>query len=380
MRLLILDDGYPSNEVIYGDVFAHVRVKEYAKIHDCLVVSFLHKADYVYEGIQVKAIREIEDLKKATDDFNPDIILIHFAMRNVIVDFVLKNTRKYIIWVHGYEALGWYRRIFNMSIKDFYPKKLLLLAYFNFLQLRSFKSMIRESNKTGRIHFVFVSNWMKKVASADTFFSRIKYYSIIPNPIDDQLFKYVHKNAESRKNILLIRTFETRKYANDIAVEAIQYLSKYPCFHELTFSIYGKGKYFTPLTDKIKEFSNVGIFNKFVPQREIPAIHANSGIFLCPTRQDAQGVSMCEAMSSGLVPLTSNNTAIPEFVNNGINGFATNNSQEIADRIQFLFDHPLEFLKMSERAALDVRGKASIIKVVDEELELIRECCRRSIL
>src|ERR1700730_1471852 len=165
MKLLILDDGYPSNEVIYGDVFAHVRVKEYAKVHDCLVVSFLHKADYVYEGIKVNAVSDIESLKNTADNFNPDIILIHFAMRNVIDEFILKNNRKYIIWVHGYEALGWYRRIFNMGFRDFHPKKLLLLVYYNVLQLRSFKKLIGESNKSGRIHFVFVSKWMKKVAS-----------------------------------------------------------------------------------------------------------------------------------------------------------------------------------------------------------------------
>ncbi len=36
MKLMILDDGYPSNEVLYGDVFVHVRVKEYLKVHQCL--------------------------------------------------------------------------------------------------------------------------------------------------------------------------------------------------------------------------------------------------------------------------------------------------------------------------------------------------------
>ena len=380
MKLLILDDGYPSNEVIYGDVFAHVRVKEYAKIHDCLVVSFLHKADYVYEGIKVKSVNDIETLNSATNKFDPDIILIHFAMRNIIDEFILKNKRKYIIWVHGYEALGWYRRIFNMGFRNFYPKSFLLLVYYNILQLRSFRKLTTESNKSGRIHFVFVSKWMKKVASEDTFFSRPMNYSIIPNPIDDQLFSYSKKTIESRKNILLIRTFETRKYANDIAVKAIQHLSNYPCFQNLTFTIYGKGKYFRPLTDKLRKFSNVRIFNRFIPQREIPALHAEAGIFLCPTRQDAQGVSMCEAMSSGLVPITSNNTAIPEFVQNGISGFSTNGPQEIADRVRYLYDNPSKYLEMSEQAATSIREKSSISKVVNEELAFFCDYYKKPVL
>ena len=43
-------------------------------------------------------------------------------------------------------------------------------------------------------------------------------------------------------------------------------------------------------------------------------MHKKNGIFMVPTRLDSQGVSRDEAMSSGLVPITNNVAAIPEFV------------------------------------------------------------------
>ncbi|XQF90920.1 hypothetical protein ACOBV8_06130 [Pseudoalteromonas espejiana] len=40
--------------------------------------------------------------------------------------------------------------------------------------------------------------------------------------------------------------------------------------------------------------------SRFLQPIEIPKVHQKAGIYLGVTRMDAQGVSMCEAMSSGL--------------------------------------------------------------------------------
>ena len=81
---------------------------------------------------------------------------------------------------------------------------------------------------------------------------------------------------------------------------------------------------------------------------------------LIPTRQDAQGVSMCEAMSSGLVPVTSNNTAIPEYVN------------ELKDAIQEMYYSPDIFLKKSKKASQHINKICSPQKVITKELDLIK--------
>ena len=99
-----------------------------------------------------------------------------------------------------------------------------------------------------------------------------------------------------------------------------------------------------------------------------------NGVFLCPTRQDAQGVSMCEAMSSGLVPVTSNNTAIPEFVEDKHSGFLnTNNPVNFADSIEFLLKNPKIFLKISKNASSSIEKICSSKIVAKLELELFKD-------
>ena len=67
---------------------------------------------------------------------------------------------------------------------------------------------------------------------------------------------------------------------------------------------------------------------------------------------DSQGVSRDEAMSSGLVPITTDITAIPEFVNHEC-GILTppEDYKSISKGIIELYNNPEMFLQMSENAA-----------------------------
>jgi len=91
---------------------------------------------------------------------------------------------------------------------------------------------------------------------------------------------------------------------------------------------------------------------------------------LIPTRQDAQGVSMCEAMSSGLVPLTSNNTAIPEYCNNEV-GYLTNNFEELAGAIEDLYSNSDKFLEMSKMTSKYIQNICGNDIVIKKEIDLI---------
>jgi glycosyltransferase involved in cell wall biosynthesis len=80
---------------------------------------------------------------------------------------------------------------------------------------------------------------------------------------------------------------------------------------------------------------------------------------------------MCEAMSSGLVPITSNNTAIPEFITNKANGILTKTAEDIANAIEFLYYNPNSFLELSANASKSMNSKCSINNIVNKELQLI---------
>jgi glycosyltransferase involved in cell wall biosynthesis len=218
---------------------------------------------------------------------------------------------------------------------------------------------------------------MRRVTESNTL-TRLPECDVIANPIDPDRFPYRPKAPDLRRRILLLRSFHCRKYANDIAIKAILLLSRHAEFREFEFSICGQGRLFAELTRPLRTFANVVLDEGFRTHDEIRALHARHGVFLCPTRCDSQGVSMCEAMSSGLVPVTSNSSAIPEFVTDGESGFLTHSASEITAALLTLLRSPETFSRMSAAAADEVRRKAALETVVSKELAVLRAAAASS--
>lgn len=370
-KIIILNQSYPNPKTgDVGSAFVHVRAKFYAKYFNVEVVKITPAEEsYMNENIKVTCCKTYSEFLEYIKTNRPHALLAHFCEAWMNAAAVANNI-PLIIWVHGSEAHSWHRILFNVywgNIKDF-----IKFIYVNIFSLRNFHRMINQS-RTGKLfHFVFVSDWMKRITFTDTF-SKTDKYSIVPNPIDLDLFKYNKKQVEDRKKILILRSFNSSKYANDISIDAILKLSKKSFFNELQLTIYGKGVHWEKLTSKISHFKNVQLINKLVPQSEIPALHKQNGIFLCPTRMDAQGVSMCEAMASGLVPVTSNNTAIPEFVKHNESGFLTNSASDIAGSIEKLYQQPELFLKISNNASRSISSSCGMNVIINKEKQIINE-------
>jgi len=186
------------------------------------------------------------------------------------------------------------------------------------------------------------------------------------------MFEYVKKDEEQRKKILSIRPYASNKYANDLTVKCIKELAKEPFFKELKFCIMGSGEQFEKITAPLKKYSNVILEQKFLRQDEIAALHKEYGIFITPTRMDAQGVSRDEAMSSGLVPVTNSVKAIPEFVDASCGILAPGEGyKEMAQGIKELYYDTDLFLRMSENAAHRVRKQSSKEFTITREVEMI---------
>lgn len=377
--LVILNSNYPSDENPYGDVFVHSRLKYYIKEFNVKVLGYRPmdvSSNYIYDGIQVYNYSQKSAYVEAIKDCRPDLIGIHFVGGWLYDAFLKSNKIPVIIWVHGEEALGWYRRLYNYNLSTIH--KLMVFIAKNVFQLYHLRRIINHSNNGGNIRFIFVSKWMKRITEADTLL-KIEKSDIISNPIDTELFNYMPKTVEISKKILLIRSFQTNKYANDIAVDAIHILSKRPIFKELTFDLFGKGQLFNKLTHSLKSYSNVKLHNHYISNHDIPKVHKSYGIFLCPTRQDAQGVSMCEAMSSGLVPITSNNTAIPEFVHHMTSGVLSNNAMEIADSIEIIANNYELYNSLSQNASESIKFKSGHSFVVQKEMDLLKKALENEV-
>lgn len=186
-RYAILSSDYPSMNYPNVMGFVHSRAKAYKKLGINIEVFCISKSTerYEYEGILVNRDNK-DNLRQKLVNNKYDAILIHFLDQDK-ADIV--GDQECYIWVHGFEALSWKRRLFNLN------PRLPLYIYENTKQLRNFKNFAK-NNKNAK--FIFVSEWMRNVTCADINYE-IKNYIIIPNFIDEDTFSYHEKNPELRK-------------------------------------------------------------------------------------------------------------------------------------------------------------------------------------
>lgn len=375
--ILIVSNNYPENSSSYGAAFIHKRALLYKQYgFDSIVVCPSYKnSEYEYERIHVVK-GSLEFIKNRIDTSKVKAIFIHFLtidVHEVVESLELDKTLKRYVWIHGFEAEAWHRRYFIFSNK---PEQLLRCIEkkksFNDKQIDLFRQKFnaRQSNYI----FIHVSKWFKDNVVECDVGSSTEHYKIIPNPVDSNLFRYSAKDPSQRFKVLIIRSFASPKYANDISVAFIQALSKKPYFNQLDILICGDGELFPVLTKPLLNYSNVTLKQGILSQYSISNLHKEYGIFLCPTRWDSQGVSMCEAMSSGMVVLSSNVSAIPEFVKDRTSGFLCDNDPAAFVAVfDELIEDPELFSRVSLNSGSMIREICGHENVTKRELALINQ-------
>lgn len=373
MKNIIVVDRYPSKKDLYAYAFVHTRVKAYISsgmVTDvyCLDDKKEHVTEYTFEGVKVTT-GPGADLERMLSTQGYSAICTHFLNKSIwryIKKFAL-DVPTYV-WLHGSEIQDWSRRHFVYQ-----DKKQKIWAIRRYREYYDFWRNIF-NDESAKLHFIFVSQYFVDEVSDDLdIHLEPSKYSVVHNFIDTDLFSYVEKSAEQRKKILSIRPFDNTKYANDITVKALIALSEEDFFEQLDIKIVGSGKLFDELVEPLKNFPNVTLNKTFLTQTEIAELHKSYGVFVSPTRMDAQGVSRDEAMSSGLVPITSRNTAIPEFVDEA-QGFmvATEDYVAVAQAIKNLYDNPELFLSMSKASASRVRAQSDFEATIGHEVKILK--------
>ena len=222
------------------------------------------------------------------------------------------------------------------------------------------------------VNKIFVSEYLRKVAEIDTGVVAQSAH-IIPNSIDVDRYRFVQKSKELSTKILLIRSFSRANYGNDIALNAIRILSQRPGFDSLQFTIRGFGDLFSELTQDVRRFPNVDVEEKYCTPDDMVALHREHGVFLCPSRFDTQGVTMGEAMSSGLVCVTNRVAGIPEYIDEKSGVIVPPNDPiAFADAISWLQNNPSVTPHISREAGRRVRAQCGFTSTIAREIELSR--------
>ena len=369
---LVLTNQYPSQESLYRNMFVHKRMMAYKEegfCFDIMKMNIYAKNEYKeFEGINVVE-GQGEELANILETGHIDTVCVHFLDRpmwEVLKSF--KDKIRIFVWVHGVEIQPWWRRKYTFNTKEALEKGKIVSE-----EKMKFWDEIFKNLDEYNLHFIFVSQYF-----ADTIFEDYKIvlppdkYSVIHNLIDTDMFEYVSKNEEQRKKILSIRPYASNTYANDIMVQSILELSKKECFKDMEFRIIGNGELFDETIKPLKKFKNITIEKKFLRQQEIAKLHKEYGVFVTPSRMDTQGVSRDEAMSSGLVPVTTAVAAIPEFVDEQCGVLVPGEDYKaMAQGIERLYNEPEHFLQLSQNAADRVRRQTSKQFTIDKEIELI---------
>ena len=371
-KILVISNNYPSYDDKYRNGFLHSRLQEYNNNGVGVDMFVLQEGGQLlyaeYEGIQV-----ITGSQQALDNILKygvhQKLLIHFldsSMWEIIQKY--KTEKEILVWVHGSEIQPWHRRLFNYETEEQLSKAKIESD----IRMEFWKPLLNKLPENMKL--IFVSKYFAQEVMEDTEIEiPAKSYEIIHNPINTTIFNYVEKPDSQRVKILTIRPFASRKYANDLTAEAILYLSKKEIFKELEFLIVGDGKLFDEILEPLHKFENVTIQRGFLSHSEIADLHKQYGVFLSPTRMDSQGVSRDEAMSSGLVAITTNVTAIPEFVdeNSGIL-VPGEDYKAMAKAIENLYHNPEQFQSLSRSAAKRVRMQTDSEIIIRKELELLK--------
>lgn len=369
-RYLVLSNSYPSVDDLYRNGFVHRRVLAYRDAGEKVDVFVLGRQNlsqsYEFEDVDVTVGGESQ-LAGALSANYYSSILVHFLDRTMWHRLREQLSRsRVIIWVHGAEVQPWHRRKFNYTTDESLAKAKQASEHREALWRDVF------THDHPNLHFVFVSRYLADEVMGDYNIALAETsYSVIHNIIDGDLFPYEEKNPKQRFKILSIRPFASRKYANDLTVQAIQLLMEKPYFEELEFRLVGTGPLLEETVEPVRGIHNVLIDPRFLTQSQISELHKEYGVFLNPTRWDSQGVSRDEAMASGLVPVTTNTSAIPEFLDESC-GFAVpeEDAQALADAIATLVEDPDTFVRLSRHAALRPRRQSNFESTIMREVDL----------
>ena len=370
---LILTDNYPSYENLYRNQFIHSRVQGY-NLNQIGFDIFVLKANV---GIEYREFQGIDVIQASSDalvnlleEDRYENIFVHF-LNNEMWEIISKLPKSVniFIWAHGAEIQPYQRRKFNYNNSDEHKKARKVSK----VRMKFWRNIF--SNFQPNMRMVFVSQYFSNEVFTDVGITLTNdQYHVIHNPIDTKRFLYDTKDVSQRMKILSIRTFASRKYANDISVNVILELSKHPEFKNMEILICGDGELFEEVTQPLLQFSNVKLKRGFLSNEEYESIFDDYGIFLTPTRWDSHGVSRDEAMSAGLVPVTNSVSAIPEFVDDNCAILGPEEDYVLlAKGIIKLVENKELFARMSKNAAERVRKQSASDIIIGKEIKLIKD-------
>ncbi|MBE3089356.1 MAG: glycosyltransferase [Actinobacteria bacterium] len=253
-------------------------------------------------------------IKHIFTEFKPDIVHIadHFFISSAAVALAKKNKIKVV----GTNYFTPYNAIDNFILKKNSLLYRILEKIFWHYFLNIFNNIDVVTTPTMAAKKIIQDVGLKK--SINVISCGLDIEKFKKNKPNNEIF-YKYK-INTNKIIFLSASRLDREKRVDVLLEALSMLKDKIDFQ---FIITGRGidkENLEKITLK-KNLTDRVIFTDFVPDTELKALYSITDIFLTASEVELQGLSIMEAMASGLPIIAASSMSIPELVKDGINGY-----------------------------------------------------------
>jgi len=307
--------------------------------------------DFFVQSIQIK---DTLHLIKKIDEFGINIIHTHFAYptcTHLTYPASEKTGVPFTLSAHALDIFQYEndrRNKIGEIGKSKYCKKIFALGNYHY------KYLVKRGVPEGKLMFMRQATKYK-----------------IENPININSPRFKRKI----KNVITIARFVEKK-GIDTLIDAAKILER----HDLVFKIYGYG----PLADTYqKQINDLNLKNitieGLLEGDEVKKAYQDGDIFVLPCRRTSNGdmdgmpTVIFEAMAYGIPVITTNVSAIPEFVLNDYCGFVVNpdEPESIADKILYVKDMDKNELNtILKHAQVQVQKSTSVEENVETMLDI----------
>ena len=287
----------------------------------------------VVPSISKKSIIEVKELQQFITDFQPDIIHSHlFETEMVLAHIKLPKKTKRV--VHFHNNMTQYK---GFTAKTFFKKSLLSNFYERRIVLKSYPyntKVIAVSKNTFDYCKSILTNTIE--------------IKLLHNAIDLTIFNNINSNKKSI-DITLIGSLKENK-GHYLAFQTVHALKKRGL--EIKLICLGEGTERLKLEALILELNLTNEVELLGNQDHPELFLQNSFCYLCTSKSEAFGLTLIEAMASGLPVVCTDGKGNRDLIQEGDNGFMvwSRDPEMLADKIELLLKNEALRIEMGKKA------------------------------
>lgn len=269
-------------------------------------------------------------------------------------------STNYLNFERSLKEIDWSKIDFVITSNDIYltilkkyisPEKLLSiipssLTFSKVSNPKNYLKVIKRLKKNAQgVHIIVLSEKMKRMLSS--LLGKDYKIHVVPPGVDHARFS--GKNAPIKNSLLYVGRIAKEK--NLGALLTALKMTKTDCF----LTIVGTGGQLKNVVTATKDNDLEKRIIFAGRQTKVERYYKQSSIFILPSKYEAFGLVIIEAMASGLPviafrPSKDFLTASDEIISDNIDGFLVKNEQEMAEKIDFLLKNKEVLEKMSKKA------------------------------